>query len=56
MKKKTVTIEDLALMAQKEFEGLREFNKKTDKRLDRLEKNDRLILKRFRGNGLSYRI
>jgi len=42
MKRKKITIDDLARMVQKEFTAI-------DGKLNRLEKNDQLILKRLEG-------
>jgi hypothetical protein len=49
MVKKTVTIEDLAMMVQKEFNFVqKEFNS-VGKRFDRLEESNKLILRRLEG-------
>jgi len=42
MKEKSITIEDLARMVQKEFDGI-------NQRLGKLDKNDQIILKRLEG-------
>jgi hypothetical protein len=53
MKKKTVTIEDLALMVHGEFDSMgKTFGKRLDRlegSVNRLEENDKLILKRLEG-------